>query len=83
MEKHDPWRPIATAPLNKWVEVMGESRMAHGIPFIAVAKHCSDFRPLSPWRDIQMSALSDNGWTPAYWRPLQESTFPPSNMRPV
>lgn len=66
------WQPIASAPNETWVEVIGNCRMV-GKPrhFLAIAKRMVKYRPLNPWRDRQLAALDDHGWTPTHWRALQ------------
>lgn len=64
------WQPIETAPKGEWVLVCGDSGVAQPPAFVAIAIHDADFRPLDPWRDFYMNALSDNCWPPLFWCPL-------------
>ena len=74
------WHPCARIadelpPENTLVEVCGKSGMSKNLYFLTYALHMPTYRPLEPWRDIQLNALQDCGWKPLFWRfpePLPE-----------
>ena len=69
------WQPIATAHDETWVEVCGDSNMLYPEYFIAVARKATRFKPLEPWEDVSQNCLSEQGWTPLFWRPLQPTPY--------
>jgi hypothetical protein len=62
------WQPISSAPRNEWIEVCGDSGMNSPQHFITLAIHDANYRPLEPWRNVQLDALRDFGWIPLFWR---------------
>lgn len=81
MTGENPWRSIleGAPPRNVVLEVCGDSGMITNRVFLALAYHDANYRPLDPWRDIQGSALSDQGWIPTFWR--YPSEFPAELLR--
>lgn len=69
---HRPWALVSAGefPRDEWIEVAGDSGYTRQKWFVAVAKHDAEYRPLNPWIDVQNNGLSDCGWTPLLWRPL-------------
>ena len=71
------WHKVGAVPHphNMLLEVCGASGMIKNKHFLCYASYLSDYRPLNPWRDVKLSALSDYGWVPLFWRmprPLPE-----------
>jgi hypothetical protein len=69
----EDWKPIASAPEKRWVLVRGDSGYMGCKVFVTIAKCDREFRPLSPWADVQNSGLSDRGWTPLEWTEVPKS----------
>jgi len=70
MSTDNPWRLASDTlpPTDTLVEVCGKSGMGRNRHFLAYGQYMPECRPLHPWRDIMLDALSDYGWTPLYWR---------------
>lgn len=57
---------------NTLVLVRGPSGYIHHREFFTSAYYNAEYRPHSPWLAISNDCLSDFGWKPTHWMPLDE-----------
>jgi len=67
------WKPIATAPHGRWIEVCGDSRYVPMPLFLAIARYDPKrYQDKGAWIDVQYYNLNERGWEPMFWRPMGE-----------
>lgn len=78
-----PWVLVSVGefPRGEWIEVAGDSGYIGQEWFVAIAKHDAEYRPLNPWVDVMNNCLSDCGWTPLLWRPLDLPAGTPKDYK--
>lgn len=70
IDPYNPWRRVSNGlpTEDRLVEVCGDSGMSGNPYFLTYAIYSPKYRPLEPWRNVQLDALSECGWEPLYWR---------------
>lgn len=72
LKQRQQWRPIETAPKDKFLLLLGPSGYTTISLVCATGRMCSDYRK-GWWIDHANDHLSDWGFTPTHWMPLPDA----------
>jgi len=64
------WKPIETAPRDRWLFLKGESGYINRPCRVHVGRWEGDHRPLDPWQTTEGTSFEDDGGPPHYWAEL-------------